>query len=119
MQEFDFNKGTPLQQAERLARAQERQQKIVLDSFLDEEELTELRWPFQSTRGKAWHLPLRRPSKSHPQSRRIKPFMHPGKAHESFVDMSLNFTIRHHLRPHRPGSMACRGCRTYGACIFA
>lgn len=38
--------------AEREAREAERHQKVVLDKMLDEEELTELRWPFRGCRGK-------------------------------------------------------------------
>jgi hypothetical protein len=52
MQEFAFNSGTPKEKAEREARAAERHQKVVLDKILDEEELTEMRWPFKSCRGK-------------------------------------------------------------------
>ena len=52
VQDFSFNSGTPKQIAEREAREAERHQKVVLDKMLDEEELTELRWPFKSCRGK-------------------------------------------------------------------
>lgn len=52
IQDFSFNKGTPIQQAERAARAEEKKQRILLDKLLDEEELAEQRWPFKSVRGK-------------------------------------------------------------------
>ena len=58
MQDFRFNGGTAKQKAEREAREAERNQKIVLDQMLDEEELTELRWPFKSCRGKVLASPV-------------------------------------------------------------
>lgn len=52
MQDFSFNQATPIQQAQRAARKEEKRQRILLDQLLDQEELVEQRWPFKSVRGK-------------------------------------------------------------------